>query len=205
MRDTFIFAVEGLENIQQFAADQASIEMNSVRAVNTAARDARASAARMIRDQVNFDGSYLNPAQKRLYVAKKAKRGDREAIIRARGRPTSLARFVIGSPQRGQGVNVSVAPGRARYMKRAFLIRLRAGSDIETKSNLGLAIRLRPDEALRNKKFAVTMKNGLYLLYGPSVSQVFMANDGDGVAKDLEPKILDQMEREFLRLMKWEG
>lgn len=203
MQPTFLFAVEGLTNIQELNHLKADIEFNAVRAINLTARDARTAAADRIRAQVNFEASYLNPAQKRLYVAKQAKRGDMSAIIRARGRPTSLARFVMGGePAQGQGVNVQVAPGRVRFMRRAFLIKLRSGtSDIETRFNRGLAMRLKPGETLRNKQHAVQMKNGLYILYGPSVSQVFLANDETGVAKDLEPDILDEMEAEFLRLM----
>lgn len=202
MRSNFVFAVEGLENIQQFSALKGDIEMNAVRAINTTARDARAHAADRIRAQVNFEASYLNPSQKRLYVHKQARRSDPEAIIRARGRPTSLARFISGTPTAGQGVQVEVAPGRIKYMRRAFLIKLRAGSDsIETRFNQGLAIRLGKGEKLSNKTNAVRLKSGLYVLYGPSVSQVFLANDGSGVAKDIEPDILDDMSNEFLRLM----
>jgi hypothetical protein len=202
MAQTFIFAVEGLESIQEFKANAANIEMNAVRAINTTARDARSDAAKRMAAQVNFPSGYLNPAQKRLYVAKQAKRGDPEAIIRARGRPTSLARFIVGGKPTGEGVRVQVGHSRAKFLKRAFLIKLRSGtSDIETRFNMGLALRLRKGETLKNKANLVQMKNGLYILYGPSVSQVFMANDGDGVAKDLEPSIVEEMDREFKRLM----
>lgn len=204
MAQTFIFAVEGINTLQEFAARAADTEMNAVRAINLAARDGRAAGARLMDAEVAFPAGYLNPAQKRLYVAKQATRASPEAIIRARGRPTSLARFIVGgTPGKDQGVTVQVAPGRARFMKRAFLIKLRSGNaDIETRFNMGLAMRLKPGETLRNKANAVRMKNGLYILYGPSVSQVFLSNAGKGVAPDLEPEILDTMEREFLRLMR---
>jgi hypothetical protein len=202
MRPTFVFAVEGIETIHEFNHLKADIEFNAVRAINLAARDARTAGADRIRAQVNFEKSYLNPAQKRLYVHKQAKRGDMSAIIRARGRPTSLARFIQGAPTEGKGVTLQVKPGRITQIKSGFLIKLRAGNDdIETRFNRGLAIRLRPGETLTNKQYAVKLKSGLYVLYGPSVSQVFMANDETGVAKDLEPDILDQMENEFMRLM----
>lgn len=205
MRSTFVFAVDGLENIQDFAANAADIEFNAVMAINDAARKGRTEASARIRSQVAFSATYLNPAQKRLYVAEQAKRGHLQAIIRARGRPTSLARFVMGSPKKGEGVTVQVAPGRARFMKRAFLIKLRSGqNDIETQFNMGLAMRLKPGEELKKKRNVVRMKSGLYILYGPSVSQVFLDNSGDGVAKDISPDVLDDMENEFLRLMKRE-
>lgn len=202
MRQTFIFAVEGLQNIQDFKANAADIEFNAVMAINRTAAQARTDASARIRAQVAFSSTYLNPAQKRLYVAKQATRGSPEAIIRARGRPTSLARFIMGTPKKGEGVTVQVAPGRAKFMRRAFLIKLRAGNDdIETRFNMGLAMRLKPGEDIKRKTHVVRMKSGLYVLYGPSVSQVFMANDGDGVAKDLEPDILEDLEKEFIRLI----
>ena len=45
------------------------------------------------------------------------------------------------------------------------------------------------------------MRHRLYLLYGPSVDQVFRANDGDGVANDMVPAVERNLEREFLRLL----
>jgi hypothetical protein len=196
----FVFAVDGIRNLEELRHLHTDIEMAAVQAINRTARDTRADASERIRAQVNFSASYLSPSQKRLYVQQQAKRGSLEAVIRARGRPTSLARFVQGAPTPGEGVTVQVAPGKAKFMRRAFLIKLRAGSDaIETRFNMGLAIRLRPGERLENKKNVVQLQRNLYILYGPSVSQVFMANDGTGVAKDLEPQVLDEMETEFLR------
>lgn len=87
-------------------------------------------------------------------------------------------------------------------MKKAFFIRLPQGSQMtETQFNLGLAIRLKPGEALMNKVQAVRMASGLYLLYGPSVDQVFRANDGGGVASDRAPYLAQRLENEFLRLL----
>lgn len=200
MSNIFVFAVEGLTSLKDFSYNREDIETAAQMAINTTLRDKRSDAADRIRAEVNFSTSYLSPSQKRLYVNKLARRGDLEGSIIARGRPTSLARFVQGSATPGQqGVSVMVKPGLARFLKKAFLIKLRAGSDIETRFNQGLAVRLRPGETLRNKSNVVQMKNGLFLLYGPSVSQVFLDNSGDGVAKDLEPSVLDEMEDEFLR------
>ena len=76
-------------------------------------------------------------------------------------------------------------------------MRLRAGTaDIETKSNLGLALRLRPGESVLNKRQMVQVSGNLYLLYGPSVDQVFRS-----VAEDIAPEATDILEAEFLRLI----
>ena len=59
----------------------------------------------------------------------------------------------------------------------------------------------RPGETLANKRNVRRMEKGLYLLYGPSVDQVFRAADGSGVATDKAPVLANQLEREFLRLL----
>lgn len=201
----FAVFVEGIEDLQSFQNLKQDIKLAAVRAINKTARDKRAKAARVIRDQVNLPASYVSPGQKRLYVSKQAQRGSLEARITARGRATSLARFVQGNPQPGKaGVNLSVAPGKSRYSRRMFIIRLpgQDGSTDSLRANLGLAIRLRPGETIKGKNTAIRIARGLYLLYGPSVAQVFRSNDGTGVANDLVPEIERDMGNEFLRLLK---
>lgn len=199
---TFAVVVEGLEDLKRFGELKPQIERAALQAINKTARDARASAAKRIAEQVNFSATYLGPNTGRLFVAEQATRGKLEARIRARGRPTSLARFLT-SESRGSGVTLQVKPGKATRIKRAFTVRLRAGSaDIETKSNRGLAIRLRPGERLSNKIKQVQLSRGLVLLYGPSVQQVFLDNQDKGVAKDITPEVFDRMEQEFFRLLK---
>lgn len=202
MADNWAVFVEGLDDLKQFDGTKQAIRMAAARAINKVTRDGRVEIARDIRDQVNLPASYVASGQKRLYVSQQATTGNLEGKITARGRATSLARFVQGTPRRGQGVRVEVAPGRSLYMKRAFLIRLRAGnSNVDTKYNMGLAIRLRPGETLQNKLTARRMEKGLYLLYGPSVDQVFRARDGSGVANEKAPQLASKLEREFLRLL----
>lgn len=203
MADRFAFVVEGLQTLADFEEMSADIRFKAVQTLNTVARDTRAGAAKRIREQVNFPSNYLNPAAKRLYVSKQARRNSLEAVVTARGRPTMLARFVTGSTALHQkGVTVEVGKGKTRFLKRAFLMRLPAGAGpVDTKSNLALAVRLGKGEKLENKKSVVMMKRGLYILYGPSVNQVFLSNDDKGVAADMTPEILDDMEAEFLRLM----
>lgn len=203
MAGAYAVFVEGLTGNADFDALRDDIKLMAAQAINKTAERGRTKAAREIRDQINLPASYVSPANKRLYVSKKAQRGDLEARIAARTRATSLARFVQGQAQLNkQGVRVEIQPGKARFMKRAFLVRLRAGgANLDTKNNLGLAVRLRPGEVLRNKSDVRRLDRGLYLLYGPSVSQVFMARDGSGVAEEISPELADWMESEFMRII----
>lgn len=197
---TYAVVVEGLETLKNFGQLKGRVRLAAVQAVNKGARDGRSLGARRIASQIEFPAGYLDPSKGRLVVAQKANRARPEAVIRARSRPTSLARFVTSRQRRG--VTVSVKSGRARFLRRAFLVRLRQGSGLtETQFNMGLAIRLRPGEKLSNKIKQVQLGKGLVLLYGPSVQQVFLDNAGEGVAKDISPEILDKMEREFFRLL----
>lgn len=203
---TFTVAIEGLKNIEDIQRYGESSLINQVRALNTALARGRTDAARRILSQVNFPPTYLSPGQKRLFVAKQATRGDPSGIIRATGRPTSLARFVESGEVNKKGVTLRVDPAKSSSIKSAFLIRLPAGkAPIDTKSNLGLAIRLKPGETIQNKRQMIHIARNLYLLYGPAVDQVFMAasgaRQGRGVITEIEPGILDFMESEFFRLM----
>jgi len=203
MAEEFAVFVEGLTELDFAKGVPGEIKSAASKAINKITRDKRVRAAKLIRSQVNFPASYVAPGGKGLFVSKKASPGSMQGIISARGRPTSLARFLTSSPRVGTaGVVVEVAPGKARFMKRVFPIKLPQGtSDVATKYNLGLAIRLRPGERLTNKTTARKVSKGLYVLYGPSVDQVFGARDGDGVAKALVPEIERDLSEEFLRLL----
>ena len=201
----FAFFTDGLEVdlLEGFSTEQRRLA--AVRAINKIARDARAQAAKMIRNEVNLPARYVSPSEGRLAVTKQANGSNLEARITARGRATSLAQFVTGSAKPNvQGVHIKVAPGKARFLRRAFLIRLPQGNSpvTDTKFNLGLAVRLKPGDTLRNKITARRVEKGLYLLYGPSVSQVFRANDGDGIANEMTPGLEAKLRDEFLRLLR---
>ena len=200
---SFGVAIEGVEGLQDLKNLGPEIHLNAVRAINKIADKQRAKAARLISGQINLPAQYLSPSSGRLTLAKKATRGDPEARIRARGRPTSLARYLVGNPGIGKaGVTVAVKPGQASFMRRVFMIRLPAGKSMdETRFNAGLAIRLRPGERINNKVAQVRMAKNLYLLYGPSVQQVFLNNRGGGVADDISDETAKLVADEFLRLM----
>lgn len=197
----FAVAVEGIETFKDVQELGAKTKFAAVQALNKVARDTRAEAARRIGEQINFPKRLLGPAAGNLTVSKKAQRASLEARITARGRPTSLARFSKGSPGKA-GVQVEVKPGQSRFLRRAFLIRLPQGTQLtETRFNLGLAIRLRPGERLDNKTQQVQLSKGLYLLYGPSIQQIFLDNQGKGVADDLAEPTADALETEIIRLL----
>lgn len=195
MSRPYIVAVEGIsETIKSLDELPASVVRFARMAVNSTTKKARTMAARRIRDQVAFSASYLSDQNGRLTITKYATDNSLEGRITGRERPTSLARFATGA---AKGVRVRVKPGSSLAMRRAFFMRLRAGTaDIETKSNLGLALRLRPGESVLNKRQMVQVSGNLYLLYGPSVDQVFRS-----VAEDIAPEATDILEAEFLRLI----
>lgn len=160
-------------------------------AINEAAsRTGMVAIRRQMRDEINFPSGYLEN-KGRLRVARKATRTSLEAIIRGRDRVTSLARFASGqTPEntRGRPIQVQVeSKGKGKFIRRGFLIRLKNG-------NIGLAYRVRPGEQLKGSSAAIELQENVYLLYGPSVEQVF-----SGVAGDQAPDIANMVERHFLR------
>jgi len=156
-----------------------------------------------IQAEVAFPPGYLDsgPEPGRKLRIRKAYNDNLEAVIAARQRPTSLARFARGGlPGTGKGrtgVSVTVKPGTTRKMPSAFLMHLRAGASLrEDNYNIGLAVRLKPGQTILNKRKqnAVQLSHNLYLLYGPSVDQV--ARD---VFADNAPEIASMVETEFFR------
>lgn len=155
----------------------------------TAERRAIPLARDEITSQVAFPKGYLNGD--RLSISKKATNVDLEAVISGRDRPTSLARFVVGSTVPGRqknGVRVVVAPGETRVMKTAFTVNLNNG-------NRGLVLRTKDGEGVKGKRLqARPFGENLYLLYGPSVNQVFT-----NVAEKVLNQVGDYLGDEFLR------
>lgn len=167
-------------------------------AVNDAARLARREGAKQILDEVNYPKSYLNGEEGRLKITKFATRDDLVAEVKGRDRATSLARFRMQPVRFGRqkGIRVQVARnGGGQTLQHAFYMKLRRGENLDGETfNVGLAVRLKPGEKLRNSTAAVQLKNGVWLLYGPSVDQVFA-----GVAEDIVDGVSDELESEFIR------
>lgn len=195
MSDAFVIAVQGLNELPSEPSKQ--IAENAVKAINRTLERSRAAAARRIRQQTAFSAGYLS-RQDRLGITKKAQRSDLEGVITGRHRPTSLAQFARGGRAVGRrrtAVRVEVKPGLVQRLDKAFFVNLRTGNT-DSNGNLGLAIRLpagkRPDRAYK----PTLIGKNLWLLYGPSIDQVF-----DDVAQDISPDAADFLEGEFVRLM----
>jgi hypothetical protein len=150
-----------------------------------------------VNEQVNFPAGYLNPGRERLYLKRRALNERLEIIIAGRDRPTSLARFLMSwSRQSGAKIKVKRS-GRVSTIGRAFQVRLRAGATLTNDNfNVGLALRVEPGQGVRGKIAQATAKlaENVYLLYGPSVGQVF-----DDVATEETPAFVEMVSTEFLR------
>lgn len=166
------------------------------RAINHAAQVAVKVAKRDITQQVAFPEGYMD-LPGRLEVAQFSSPDRLQATVTARDRPTSLARFVAqGTPvvKKGRnpphaGTTVTVKPGRPQHFASGFLIGLKNG-------NIGFAIRLGPGQSVRavHTYQPIQLFENVFLLYGPSVNQVFGT-----VAADIEPEVTSELETEFLR------
>lgn len=187
MADEYAILVEGLDHLNDLDSLNADINKWAMQATNRTAERFRTVSQRQMQEEIAFSAAYL---RSRLTVSRKATQASLEAVISGRDRPTSLARFVTrGKVGRGQsGVDLTVKPGKGQHLAGAFLINLRNG-------NRGLAVRLAPGKTLANSRRAKKLANNLYLLYGPSVDQVFK-----GVAEEIGPDALAFLEREFIRL-----
>lgn len=152
-----------------------------------------------INEQIDYPDGYLNTD--RLGVTTKAQDDKLAVTISGRQRATSLARFARGQTvqsTRRKGVDVRVKRGgAAQHIDRAWLVKLNRGSSSSRDNfNVGLAIRLEPGERLRNKREvrSVQLDQNVYLLYGPSVDQVFR----DVMVTETAP-VLEKIGKEFFR------
>lgn len=213
MTEAFALVINGLEHLDSIEDIPRDIIRSARIAVNEAATRGRTAIGRQVLSEVNFPADYVAPRNKRLHVTKRANNSDLESVITARSRPTSLARFALSNnPGRGKdGVRVKVARhgavrtigGKNSKEMSAFLIRLRSGSALtDTKHNLGLAVRTKNGQPPKSAHKPAPLGNGLWLLYGPSVSQiVYSERNRGGAATELTPDIQQMLEDEFWRQM----
>lgn len=192
-----------LLDIDEFLSAQPAAARTSARiAINSVtSRRAIPRMRKAMREEVNFPAGYLEDPD-RFGQTKKATDADLSATITARFRPTSLARFAEGQSFEGArrtgqvSVNVNRGGG-ARKITGGFFVKLRRGGDTSDGFNVGLAIRLKPGQQLRGRKkggAGVQLAPDLYLLYGPSVDQVFRQ-----VSVAESPAVADDLQREFIR------
>lgn len=192
MADVYAVAIEGLANLDAIDNISTRILKAARLAVNATTRRAQTASAKSMEQQVKFPRGYLTGSGGRLTIAKFASDTSLEASIVGRDRPTSLARFVVGGARapgqgtpRGGGLTVEVKPGLARRMPGAFIMKLK-------NNNLGLAVRSKQPPSMGAKLIG----SNLYLLYGPSVDQVFNKTR-EQIAGSMEAF----MDREFNRLL----
>lgn len=210
MADRMVLVIEGLHTLEDMDGLGNKIIQSSRIAVNKAATKGRTLMADEVLSQINFPTSYVAPSKERLHVKKPATNSDLEAIIEARARPTSLARFLTKSHSEGfqpNGVRVRIQHGASRLIggpngrTRAFLFKLNSGSD-GSKNNLGLAVRTANGLAPPRAWKPAPLGRNLWLLYGPSVSQALLdATAKKGAAVSLTPDIIDVLTKEFDRQM----
>lgn len=169
-----------------------------------ATRGALKLAQDSIYDEVNFPQGYLKGD--RLGVTQYAKENNLEAVITARKRATSLARFTNGQALgsvRKAGVRVQVKRGSSVHLKRAWLVRLNKGASLdEDNYNVGLAVRVKEGESIVGKHGTHSswlIRDKVALLYGPSVDQIFRDVSGE-IAPQVGDLLADEFFRQFERL-----
>ena len=203
--DSLRIETSGLSQLKVFFGElPQNVALNAVRAVNRGSELMRTEIATMVYAEIAFRKGYLDPSNERLYIKERATQDTMRATVVGRDRPTSLAQFIVGSvpaPSQRGGVTVMVKKGVSKFMPGAFVYKLKSGVGMDDENfNLGLAVRLKPGETLPKKREFVQMKNGLYLLYGPSVGQA-MREILKGDSATLR-RAADVTEAEFDRLMK---
>ncbi len=188
-----------VERLPVVAQQAARIAIN-----DTITRKGRKLLIQEMEKQTLFPPNYIN--DERLFLRSKATDSNLEAVLIGRQRPTSLARFSSGGAigQRGLPIRIQVARGGVgRTTKRAFLLRLNSGRGVtEDRFNIGLALRVPEGTTLTGRKAnnAKQIFPNVYLLYGPSVDQVFRDVAGDK-ADELGEMVRSEFLRQFDRLL----
>jgi len=201
-----VIEFRGLTGLASYFKDFSDISEQAARlSINGAASFASRLASKRIRAQVAFSRSYIGAAgtaTSKIRIKKFARGGDIEAIIATRDRATSLARFALGTPSFGRKLKNARSPrvkvktgGGITTLKNGFFMKLRKGVILTDDSfNIGLAVRLKKGEKLQSSQKASPLGGGAYLLYGPSVAQVF-----DSVREDIAPEVAEFATFEFAR------
>lgn len=186
---TIAFESDGLGDAADYFMRMPEISARAAsRAINRVAnRDGMRLIQDMMYQDVNFPKGYLDGD--RIGVSRLATEQRPEAVIRARQRATSLARFAQGGVVGGgqflsgggkavnRGVAVGVRNGGERVLRSAWLVRLRRGASLdEDNYNVGLAVRVKEGDTIAGKNTlhkSWLVPGKVALLYGPSVDQVF--------------------------------
>lgn len=176
-----------------------AIKRASSIAVNDTARYALKVGEEQMLKEVRFPAGYLDEPE-RFWISQYAREDLVEAKVTGRARGTSLKRFALGDPTpastrgvggKGPGVTVEIAPGRVKTISSAFVIALKNG-------NFGVAVKVKNGSIqgfIKKHSFSsAQLANSFYILYGPSVDQVFRS-----VAQKVAPLVSAELSSEFSR------
>lgn len=178
----------------------------AVLATNAAATKAAVWGKREVISQVAFPKRYLDD---KLKVVSKANANNIEAVVRGEFQARSLASFAANKPKTfakfykiAPRLRIKPTSNAGSFGTRMFFLALRQGQRFDEEAfNVGLAVRLKKGEQLRNTTGAVkaTKIPNVYLLYGPSVNQVFQTV-APNIAGDVANYQATEFERQFRRL-----
>jgi hypothetical protein len=191
MADSILDAAEFVRHLPEVADKAAVMAINQI-----ATRGGLQLARSGILNEIAFPKDDLSGD--RLRVSQKATISNQEAVIAARERPTSLARFATAGTALGSrariGVQVQIKRGQTVKLKNSWLVRLNNG-------NIGLAVRVKPGDEISNKHGATRwlVPDRVALLYGPSVDQVFRSVS-ERIAAPVGKLVHDEFLRQFTRL-----
>lgn len=193
-----------LQGARDFEARFAVLPELAARAASIAINDAAAEAVRLARKQiyreVAFPAGYLEGGD-RMTVSQPSTVRTLEAVVSGRDRPTSLARFIPEGTQVGRGgapISITVEPGQPKISISGNL-RLMSFS-----GNRLLILKLKPGQ--RPKKAwkprpIFGQGSGMWILYGPSVDQIFRAVSA-GIAPAVQERAVEEFDRVFTALQR---
>lgn len=183
------FYGSGLEDILTEAARMA---------INDTARWAIVKFKEDMYRNVAFPAGYLD-RDDRLTISKHASNASLSAEIFARSEPTSLAQFAIAASNQG-GIMVNVKRGAMpKRIRRGFIAGLKRGQ--VAKGNRGLIVRSEGKPSVAYKPKELKTYPNLWLVYGPSVYQVFRMSM-DRFEPMVQTKLEERFERHRQRLMR---
>lgn len=192
---SLVITLEGARDLESRFALMPQQAATAARiAINDAAKMALGLARKQIYAEVAFPRGYLN-REDRLRVSRPATNQQLEAVVSGRDRPTSLARFVPDGTRVGRkgstSITVTVKPGQPRVLQGHTRLFNFSGNRL-------LVLRLKPGQrpsAAYHPRPIFGPNSGMWILYGPSVDQVFR-----GVADDISPAVTDHARAEFDRV-----
>lgn len=184
---------DSIEALPEKIRESARIALNDV----LKSGKGRGEYIKAMKGDINFPEGYID--EDRFGVTQFATNDKLEVVLTARQRPVSLARFATGAKTPGQsGVTVGVKRGRSSFLEKSWIVRLRQGNLLtEDNFNLGLAVRIKPGQVIRRKRDTTSMvrlSGNVFLLYGPSIDQVFRTT-----ADKATPQVIDFILKEYNR------